>query len=63
MATTAPRAPSKLYEIPSGLQMADSGCRGRGLFFNYVDKKRWVGGTGNVNGMQIFRYNSTVVMR
>ena len=42
MATTAPRVSSKLLEIPSGLQMADSGCRGRGLFFNYVDKKRWV---------------------
>jgi hypothetical protein len=23
-----------------------------------VDKKGWVGGTGNVNGMQIFHYNS-----
>ena len=26
----------------------------KGSFFNYVDKTRYVGGTGNVNGMQIF---------
>ena len=25
-----------------------------GSFFNYVDKKRWVGDTENVNDMQIF---------
>ena len=24
----------------------------KGSFFNYVDKMRWVGGTGNVNDMQ-----------
>ena len=29
-----------------------------GSFFNYVDKVRQVGGTGNVNGMQIFPQNS-----
>ena len=26
----------------------------KGLFFNYVDKTRKVGGTGNVKGMKIF---------
>ena len=26
----------------------------KGSFFNYVDKTRQIGGTGNVNGMQIF---------
>ena len=25
-----------------------------GAFFNYVDMTRWVGGTGNVNGIQRF---------
>ena len=30
----------------------------RGSFKNYVDKMRWVGGTGNDNSMQIFPYNS-----
>ena len=29
-----------------------------GSFFNYVDKKRWVGDTENVNDMQIFPNNS-----
>ena len=26
----------------------------KGTFTNYVDKTKWVGGTGNVNSMQIF---------
>ena len=31
---------------------------GKGSFFNYVYKTRWVGGTTrNVNGVQIFHYN------
>ena len=30
----------------------------RGSFFYYVDKRRQVGGTRNVNGMQISHYNS-----
>ena len=29
----------------------------KGSFFNFVDKTRWVGGTGNVNSMQIFHHN------
>ena len=28
-----------------------------GSFFYYVDKMRWVGGTGNANDMQIFPYS------
>ena len=33
----------------------------RGAFTNYAEKMRKVGGTGNVNGMQIFPYNSNEV--
>ena len=29
-----------------------------GSFTNYLDKARWVGGSGNVNGMQIFTSDS-----
>ena len=30
----------------------------RGAFTNYVDKTKWVGGTGNVNGMHGFPLNN-----
>ena len=33
----------------------------KGSFFNYVDKTREVGGTGNVNGMPIFPYDSKAI--